>query len=140
MLINSRCDLSLCFQAEDGIRDKLVTGVQTCALPISLAEFYFGAGRGMRNLVFLTMGTGLGAGIILDGNIYHGTTDSAGEVGHVRIAEYGPVEYGKVGSWESFCSGAGIAKLAHQIDPQYWPEGTSTQQIVQGALTREPPR
>jgi glucokinase len=79
----------------------------------ALAEYYFGAGRGARNLIFLTMGTGLGAGLILNGAIYHGTTDSAGEVGHIRISEEGPTEYGKVGSWEAFACGAGISKLAY---------------------------
>ena len=53
----------------------------------ALAEFFFGAGRGFRNIVFLTMGTGFGAGLILDGRLYRGTSDVAGEVGHIRIAE-----------------------------------------------------
>jgi glucokinase len=77
----------------------------------ALAEWYWGAGRGYRNLVFLTFGTGLGAGLILDGRLYRGASDLAGEVGHLRIAEDGPPGYGKRGSWEGFCSGGGIARL-----------------------------
>jgi glucokinase len=100
----------------------------------ALAEHFFGAGRGIENLVYLTMGTGLGAGIILDGKIFHGTNDLAGEVGHIRLADQGPVEYGKAGSWESYCSGAGIAKLARQRDPDSWPAGTTTRQIIESAL------
>ncbi len=104
----------------------------------ALAEKYFGAGRGVENLVYLTMGTGLGAGIILGGKLLRGTNDLAGEVGHIRIADQGPVEYGKAGSWESYCSGAGIAKLAQQRDPEIWPAGTATQNIIESALAGDP--
>ena len=100
----------------------------------ALAEFYFGAGQGRRNLVYLTMGTGLGAGLILDGRVYRGTTDLAGEVGHMRIAEDGPVEYDKAGSWEGYCSAAGLVKLAYQKNPQTWPVGTTAHQIIGQAL------
>lgn len=65
-------------------------------------------------MVFLTFGTGLGAGLILDGKLYSGASDNAGEVGHVRLAGRGPVGYGKRGSFEGFCSGAGIAKIARE--------------------------
>ena len=105
----------------------------------ALAEFYFGAGKGTRNLVFITMGTGLGAGIILNGMIFHGSTDGAGEVGHVRIADDGPVEYGKAGSWEGMCSGAGIVKLARLRAPQIWGPQSTTHDVVQSALRGDPP-
>lgn len=77
-----------------------------------VAEWRFGAAKGYKNVIFLTFGTGLGAGLILDGKLYSGTNDMAGEVGHVRLFDYGPVGYGKAGSWEGFCSGGGIAQLA----------------------------
>lgn len=77
----------------------------------AMAEWKFGAGRGCDNMVFMTFGTGLGAGLILDGKLYSGTNDMAGEVGHVRLSDFGPVGYGKSGSFEGFCSGAGIAEL-----------------------------
>jgi glucokinase len=86
----------------------------------ALAEFHFGAGQGMRNLVFLTMGTGLGAGIILNGQLYRGTTDVAGELGHIRIAEEGPECYGKAGSLEGYCSGTGITRLSQMMFPGRW--------------------
>jgi glucokinase len=105
----------------------------------ALAEYYFGAGRGANNLIFLTMGTGLGAGIILNGAIYHGATDSAGEVGHIRLAEEGPTEYGKVGSWEAFACGAGIVKLAYLRNPQEFPPTTTTSNIIRRALAGDPP-
>lgn len=78
----------------------------------ALAEWRFGAGRGYNNLIFLTMGTGMGAGLILGGKLYSGANDLAGEVGHIRLAEDGPMGHNKRGSFEGFCSGGGIAQLA----------------------------
>jgi glucokinase len=78
----------------------------------AVAEHRFGAGKGTRNMVFLTMGTGLGAGIIADGRLYKGTSDSAGEIGHVRLTRSGPVGYHKAGSMEGWASGAGMAQVA----------------------------
>jgi len=91
-----------------GIRAKLQNDANACAL----AEWKFGAARGYRNVVFLTFGTGMGAGLILNGRLYSGTNDMAGEIGHIRMSEHGPVGYGKAGSFEGFCSGNGIAQLA----------------------------
>jgi len=86
--------------------------LQNDANACALAEWRLGAGMGTRNMVFLTFGTGMGAGLILNGNLYEGTSDLGGEVGHVRLAEEGPEGYGKTGSFEGFCSGGGIARLA----------------------------
>ncbi|MBN8216244.1 MAG: ROK family protein [Spirochaetes bacterium] len=87
---------------------RLENDANACAV----AEWKYGAGRGCRNLVFFTFGTGLGAGLILDGRLYSGTNDLAGEAGHLRLADRGPVGFGKAGSFEGFCSGGGIAQLA----------------------------
>lgn len=87
-------------------------GIQNDANACALAEWKFGAAQCYSNVVFLTFGTGMGAGMILNGQLYSGTSDMAGEIGHVRLAEYGPVGYGKTGSFEGFCSGGGIAQLA----------------------------
>ena len=85
--------------------------LQNDANACAVAEWKFGAGRGFSNVVFLTFGTGLGAGLILNGRLYEGTNGNAGEVGHVRLDDDGPVGYGKSGSFEGFCSGGGIAQL-----------------------------
>lgn len=77
----------------------------------ALAEWKFGAGRGCSSMIFITFGTGCGAGMILDGRLYSGTNDNAGECGHIRLTEFGPVGYGKSGSVEGYCSGGGIAQL-----------------------------
>lgn len=84
--------------------------LQNDANACALAEWKLGAGQGVDDLVFLTMGTGFGGGIIADGRLVRGVSDLGGEVGHVRLAPDGPVGFGKAGSMEGFCSGAGIAK------------------------------
>jgi glucokinase len=78
----------------------------------AVAEHRFGAGQGTENMVFLTLGTGLGAGIIAGGRLYLGANGDAGEVGHVRLSRTGPVGYHKAGSVEGWSSGGGIAQLA----------------------------
>ena len=95
----------------------------------AIAEFELGAGKGLKNIVFLTLGTGLGAGIIINGQIYRGSNNTAGEIGHIRISDHGPSVYGKVGSWESYCSGEGIAKLANHMFPDQFDKKITTQEI-----------
>lgn len=87
----------------------LMNDAKACAL----AEWMHGAGRGCRHMAFLTAGTGMGAGLILDGRLYLGA-GNAGEVGHVRLAREGPPGYGKFGSFEGFCSGGGIGRWAQE--------------------------
>ncbi len=94
-----------------GVPAYLCNDANACAL----AEWKYGAGKGTRNMVFLTFGTGLGAGLIIDGKLYSGTNGNAGEVGHVRLDNYGPVGYGKAGSFEGFCSGSGIAQIGRML-------------------------
>lgn len=93
--------------------------LQNDANACALAEWKYGAGRGCENMVFLTFGTGMGAGLILDGKLYSGTNDMAGEVGHMRIENDGPVGYSKAGSFEGFCSGGGIARTAQMAAVKY---------------------
>jgi len=88
------------------------TLLQNDANACAMAEWKFGAGAGYNNIIFLTFGTGMGAGLILDGRLYSGTTDLAGEVGHLRLSDMGPVGFGKAGSFEGWSSGGGIAQLA----------------------------
>lgn len=98
-------------------------GLQNDANACALAEWRFGAGKGCQNIIFLTFGTGMGAGLILNGQLYSGTNDMAGEVGHVRLEADGPLGYGKKGSFEGFCSGGGIAKLAQTMTIKAMQEG-----------------
>lgn len=94
-----------------GIPAYLCNDANACAL----AEWKMGAGAGCENMIFLTFGTGMGAGLILNGRLYEGISDSAGECGHMRLAQWGPCGYGKQGSFEGFCSGGGIAQLAQTL-------------------------
>jgi len=96
-------------------RFSVKTTLQNDANACAVAEWKFGAGRGTQNMIFLTFGTGMGAGLILDGRLYSGTSDLAGEVGHLRLAPMGPVGFGKAGSFEGFCSGGGLAQLAQSM-------------------------
>lgn len=86
--------------------------LQNDANACAVAEWKYGAGKGCDNMIFLTFGTGMGAGLILNGHLYCGANDMAGEIGHIRISDNGPVGYGKSGSFEGFCSGNGIAQIA----------------------------
>lgn len=95
------------FEEKTGIKTYLENDANACAV----AEWKLGAGRGFDNVIFLTFGTGLGAGLILDGKLYSGSNGNAGEAGHIRLSEYGPAGYGKHGSFEGFCSGSGIAQI-----------------------------
>ncbi|MGB8683405.1 MAG: ROK family protein, partial [Candidatus Binatus sp.] len=92
----------------------------------AVAEHRYGAGRGVGNMIFLTMGTGLGAGIIVDGRLYHGTDDLAGEIGHVRLTRGGPIGYHKRGSVEGWASGGGMAQVAMRAVADARKRGRST--------------
>ncbi len=81
----------------------------------ALAETRWGAARGCRNVFYATIGTGIGTGIVFDGEIYHGRTGSAGEGGHVSIDYQGPIcRCGKPGCIEILASGTAIAQRARQ--------------------------
>lgn len=97
-----------------GIPARLMNDADACAV----AEWKYGAGRGLSHVIFLTFGTGMGAGLILNGKLYEGACSSAGEIGHVRIGGDGPVGYGKRGSFEGYCSGSGIARLARILSEE----------------------
>lgn len=98
---------------------RMLNDADACAL----AEWKYGAGKGSLHMIFLTFGTGLGAGLILNGRLYTGACGMAGEVGHVRLKEDGPVGYGKAGSLEGFCSGGGIRQMAIDQAKQMEEEG-----------------
>ena len=100
-------DIAAWAEAALGCPARLQNDADACAL----AEWRFGAGRGAQNMIFLTFGTGLGAGLILDGRLYTGASNLAGEAGHIRLEPEGPVGYRKAGSFEGFCSGGGIRQF-----------------------------
>ena len=89
----------------------------------AVGELHFGAGRGTRNFIYITVSTGIGGGIIIDGNIYTGSIGTAGELGHMVIDDKGPLcNCGNTGCWETLASGTALAREARK-------------QIEQGAST-----
>ena len=108
----------------------------------ALAEWRFGAGRGCDDLIFLTFGTGLGAGLILNGRLYRGGTGLAGEVGGIRVADKGPPLRGKPGCLEGFASGAGIARLTRdklkEKQSSILPEEPTAKDVAEAARQGDP--
>jgi glucokinase len=84
----------------------------------ALGELYFGAARGARNFIYITLSTGIGGGIVIDGKIYTGAIGTAGEVGHMTIDDNGPIcNCGNKGCWETLASGTALAREAkHRIE------------------------
>jgi glucokinase len=79
----------------------------------ALAELAFGAARGARNFLYLTISTGLGGAIVIDGRLYGGPDGVAGELGHIPVALDGPIcGCGGVAHVEAFASGSGMARIA----------------------------
>lgn len=114
-----RADVYTPLRKAFGVPVMLQNDADACAL----AEWSMGAGKGCRNMIFLTFGTGMGAGLILNNELYSGTTGMAGEVGHIRMEKEGPFGYGKYGSFEGFCSGGGIARLGRMKAEEALREG-----------------
>ena len=93
----------------------------------ALAEYRFGGGRGYEAVLYMTMSTGIGGGIVIDGQIYHGANDSAGEVGHQILLPDGPrCGCGKRGCLEALCSGPAIARRAQDTIQKQLIDGTES--------------
>lgn len=94
-------------------RWKTPTFISNDANLAGLAEQRYGAGQGSKNLVFVTISTGIGGGIVINGELYTGRMGFAGEVGHMTVDAHGP--YGRSttpGAWESLCSGTALVRIA----------------------------
>lgn len=100
------------------LRERLQTEVllDNDANLAALGEHVFGAGRGVNNLVYITVSTGVGGGLILGGRLYHGAADGAGEVGHMTVLPEGPpCGCGARGCLEAVSSGTAIAREARHL-------------------------
>ncbi len=115
--------IPICDMIENGfgIKCAIKNDADACAV----AEWKYGAGKGCDNMVFLTFGTGMGAGLIINGAPYSGANGNAGEAGHIRLAARGPVGYRKAGSFEGFCSGGGIKQLGVSAAKKLFSKGAS---------------
>jgi len=97
--------------------------VEHDAAACALAEVKWGAGKSLGDkptLVYLTCGTGFGAGMVLRGEVWHGAGGRSPEVGHVRLADVGPTAFGKQGSAEAFCAGSSLPRIAAWLFPERW--------------------
>jgi glucokinase len=84
----------------------------TCA---ALSEWQYGAARGVDDMVMVTLGTGIGGGIVAGGRLMRGTNGFAGEIGHIVVDPDGPpCPCGRRGCWERYASGSGLARLARE--------------------------
>lgn len=114
------------------LHDRLGLGVavEHDAVTCLLAEWLWGAARDMTHAIYLTCGTGMGAGILMNGSIVRGPDGQTPEVGHIRLADDGPAMFGgKRGCVESFCAGEGIAKLASFLRPLRFPQPADTRTL-----------
>ncbi len=84
----------------------------------AMGEMAYGAARGMKNFIVITLGTGVGSGIVVNGQLLYGHDGFAGELGHVtmvRGAEGRPCGCGRTGCLEAYCSATGVARTAREI-------------------------
>jgi len=82
----------------------------------AIGEYLFGAAKGLKNFVVITIGTGIGGGVFINGHIYHGKIGSAGEIGHMIInADGRQCGCGNYGCWESYASAKAIVKKARSL-------------------------
>ena len=98
---------------EEGL--EIRTYLENDANAAALGEHRFGAGRGMEHMIYVTVSTGIGGGLILDGKLYHGDSGGAGEIGHITVAPNGPpCGCGNYGCLEALASGTAIARTARE--------------------------
>jgi glucokinase len=109
---------------------RLPVRIEHDAAACCLAEYSWGAGIGTSRLIYLTCGTGFGAGVVIDGKIYRGASGQSLEIGHTRFRDDGPEAFGKVGSVEAFCAGASLGKLATWKFPHRWPQPPDAQDLA----------
>jgi glucokinase len=82
----------------------------------AIGEYLYGAGQGTRDMVYVTVSTGIGGGLILSGRIYHGSSSGAGEIGHTTILPYGPrCGCGNRGCLEALASGTAMAREGQEL-------------------------
>jgi N-acetylglucosamine repressor len=105
----------------------LPTLVGNNANAAALGELYYGAGAGVANFVYVAIGNGIGTGLVLDGQLYRGARNGAGELGHTAVAADGPTcSCGRVGCLESLASGSAIEYMARTALPDVPRQGGST--------------
>ncbi len=104
-------DLELRTRLRDGLQRPVT--VENDASAAAFAEYSHGAGQGSRDVILVALGTGIGTGLVLDGNLYRGWQGFAGEAGHMIVEQTGPRHItGARGPWEYYASGTGLSRMA----------------------------
>jgi glucokinase len=94
---------------------KINTKLNNDANAAALGEYFFGAGRGIKDFIYMTVSTGIGGGIIIDGRLYNGVSSNAGEIGHATINFNGPkCNCGNIGCFEVYASGTAVGRFARE--------------------------
>jgi glucokinase len=126
-------EFPLVFTLEEGLGRSV--RFENDASAAALAEHRFGAGRGFDHLVYFTLSTGIGGGVILDGRLYRGATGNAAELGHLQLSYDGwPCPCGGRGCLEAFASGSAIARRAREKTGR----GTlTTPEVVEAVRAKE---
>jgi len=126
-------DVPICRYLEE--RLGVPTRLENDANAAALGEHVYGAGRGCRHLIYMTVSTGIGGGLIIDGRLYRGATGVAGELGHMTIEPDGPLcGCGNRGCLEALVSGTAIAARGEEIVAQ---GGSALLAQEQGEVTAE---
>jgi len=119
--------------------------VENDAIAAAYGEWHHGAGRGHDHLVYATVSTGLGGGVVVDGRLMHGRRGMGGEIGHFRIAPDGPrCSCGAIGCFEAIASGTALGRRA-QVQAQRYPqsylgrigEKVDARHVVEGARAKD---
>src|SRR3954469_18611610 len=112
-------------------KDDLPVVVENDANAAAWGEYRFGAGVGAKDVIVVTIGTGIGCGIVIDERLYRGAFGIAGEPGHMRVVPGGRLcGCGNHGCWEQYCSGTALVRAAHEIVAQRPQEGQRLRQIA----------
>jgi len=101
----------------------------------ALGEMWQGAARGSRTIVCLTLGTGVGSGIVLDGNLWHGADGTAGEIGHTSVNPFGHVrcKCGNIGCLEVYASATAIVRMTREAFSNH--PASQLNSVAEGDLT-----
>lgn len=102
----------------------------------ALGELIYGGGKGMKNFVMITLGTGLGSGLIVNGDLVYGHDGFAGEVGHITIVPHGRVcGCGGRGHLEAYCSATGIKRTVYELLTEYYDSSSPLANIPMNEMT-----
>jgi glucokinase len=121
-----------------GVRYNLPVFFEHRSNAAALAELFFGAGTGVDDLVLIDMEPVVTTGTVINGSIYHGANDAAGEIGRMRMTSDGPAGLGEPGSLTGYASGPGMAELACLRYPRRWPKLPQPYDLVKCVNAGEP--